>query len=148
MRMLIREFVPGDVLAVSGVVQRSLGEHYEPSLYMTLHNLWPRGFLVLESDGAVVGFVAAVISAPKAARILMLAVDPRHRSMSGGSRLMEAFCSNCIADGLDTVTLEVRKSNSKAKAFYERLGFGVTGEIERFYTNGEDAYKMSKQLLA
>lgn len=146
--MLIREFVPNDTAAVSGVVERSLGENYAPSLYLTIHNVWPQGFLVLEDEGRVVGFVASVMTAPRVARVLILAVDPGYRNRSGGSMLMDSLCSNCIARGLDTVTLEVRKSNSKAKLFYERLGFSVNGEIERFYTDGEDAYKMSKALLA
>ncbi len=146
--MLIRAFTPSDIPAVSKVVERSLGENYVPSLYMTVHNLWPEGFLVLEDQGAIVGFVASVMSAPKVARVLMLAVDPDHREMSGGSRLMEALYSSCIAKGLDTVVLEVRKSNARARAFYERHGFKVTGEAKCFYTNGEDADKMSRSLLS
>jgi len=146
--MLIRKFVPGDIPAVSKVVSKSLGENYEPSLYMTIHNLWPEGFLVLVDEGAIIGFVAAVVSGPKMARVLMLAVVPEHRGRSVGSSLMGALYSNCIARDLDTVVLEVRKSNAKAKMFYERQGFRVTGEIKRFYTNGEDADKMSKSLLS
>jgi ribosomal protein S18 acetylase RimI-like enzyme len=115
---------------------------------MTVHNLWPEGFLVLEDDRTVIGFVASVVSAPRVARVLMLAVDPAYMGRSGGSSLMKALYVNCIARGLDTVVLEVRKSNMKAKAFYEHQGFRVTGEIKCFYTNGEDAFKMSRQLLA
>lgn len=146
--MLVRSFVPGDTQAVASLVARSLGENYSPSLYMTVHNLWPDGFLVLEDERGIIGLVVSVVSAPRVARVLMLAVDPARRGRSGGSMLMEALYSSCIARGLDTVVLEVRKSNVKAKAFYERQGFRVTGEIERFYTNGEDAYKMSRPLLA
>lgn len=146
--MLVREFVPGDIQAVSRVVEKSLGERYEPSLYMTIHNLWHEGFLVLEDDGAIVGFVAAVVSAPKAARILMLAVVPEIRGRSGGSMLMDALYASCIARDLDRVVLEVRKSNARARAFYERHGFSISGEVKCFYTNGEDADKMSKSLLS
>lgn len=146
--MLIRKFVPGDIPAVSKVVERSLGEYYQPSLYMTVHNIWPEGFLVLEDEQQIIAFVASVVSGPKAARVLMLAVVPEHRGRSGGSMLMDALYSSCIARGLDTVVLEVRKSNGKAKAFYERQGFKVCGEIKCFYTNGEDAYKMSRSLLS
>jgi ribosomal-protein-alanine N-acetyltransferase len=145
--MLIRKFVPGDTRAVSKVVERSLGENYAPSLYMTVHNLWPDGFLVLEGEAGIIGFVAAVVSAPKAARVLMLAVDPDHRNRSCGSMLMDALYSSCISRGLDIVVLEVRKSNEKARLFYERQGFKVTGELKCFYTNGEDAHKMSRALL-
>jgi ribosomal-protein-alanine N-acetyltransferase len=146
--MLVRQFVPADIPAVSRVVQRSLGETYPPSLYMTVHNLWPEGFMVLEGEGGVVGFVAAVVAGPRVARVLMLAVEPEHREMSGGSRLMESLYSGCISKGLDTIVLEVRKSNARARSFYERHGFKVTGEIERFYTNGEGADTMSRSLLS
>ena len=145
--MLIRKFVPGDIPAVSKVVERSLGENYAPSLYMTVHNLWPEGLLVLESEVGIIGLVASVISGPKVARVLMLAVDPGHRGMSGGSMLMDALYSSCVARGLDTIVLEVRKSNARARLFYERQGFKVTGEIKCFYTNGEDADRMSRSLL-
>lgn len=146
--MLVRRFVPADIQAVSRVVQRSLGENYTPSLYMTVHNLWPEGFLVLEDEAGVIGFVASVVAGPGTARVLMLAVEPEHRDMSGGSMLMDALYSSCIARGLDTIVLEVRKSNPRAKAFYVRHGFKVTGEMKRFYTNGEDADTMSRQLLS
>ncbi len=145
--MLIRKFVPGDIPAVSKVVERSLGENYAPSLYMTVYNLWPDGLLVLESESGIIGLVASVISGPKVARVLMLAVDPDHRGRSGGSMLMDALYSSCIARGLDTIILEVRKSNARARLFYERQGFKVTGEIKCFYTNGEDADKMSRSLV-
>ena len=145
--MHIRRFVPGDIPAISRVVKNSLGENYAASLYLTVHNVFPDGFLVLEDEGSIVGFVASVVSGPKVARVLMLAVEPGHRGRSGGSMLMDALYSSCIARGLDTVALEVRKSNARARSFYERHGFKVTGEIRCFYTNGEDAYKMSRSIL-
>ncbi len=146
--MHIRAFVPEDVPAVSRVVEESLGESYAPSLYLTIHNIFPQGFLVLEEEGAIIGFVAAVVSGPKVARVLMLAVGPRHRGRSGGSMLMDALYSSCIARGIDTIVLEVRKSNARARMFYERQGFKVTGDVKCFYTNGEDAFRMCKSVLS
>lgn len=143
---LIRQFVPADIESVTKVVKRSLGETYPPSLYLTVHNLWPEGFMVLVEDGRVVAFLAAVVSGPKVARVLMLAVLPEHRRRAFGKHLMAELCAVSLTKGLDTVTLEVRKSNRQAMAFYERLGFSVFGEIERFYSNGEGAYKMMKVL--
>jgi ribosomal-protein-alanine N-acetyltransferase len=142
----IRQFVPMDVAAVTKVVKRSLGETYPPSLYLTVHNLWPEGFIVLEEDGRMVAFAAAVISGPKVARVLMLAVLPEHRRRSFGKKLMSDLYSVSLIRGLDTITLEVRKSNKNAISFYERLGFTVFGEIERFYSNGEGALKLMKVL--
>ena len=144
--ILVRPFSPTDVPWVMEIVRRSLGETYPPSLYLTVHNLWREGFLVLQADGVIVAFVATVPAGEKVARILMLAVLPEKRRMGYGQRLMGELYTNSIAKGLDTIILEVRKSNKEAIEFYERQGFGLTGEINNFYSNGEDAYKMSKTL--
>jgi len=144
--ILVRPFSPTDVPWVMEIVRRSLGETYPPSLYLTVHNLWREGFLVLQADGVIVAFVATVPAGEKVARILMLAVLPEKRRMGYGQRLMGELYTNSIAKGLDTVILEVRKSNKEAIEFYERQGFGLTGEINNFYSNGEDAYKMCKIL--
>ena len=92
------------------------------------------------------GFVAAVPSGDKIARVLMLAVVPEKRKRSYGQRLMIELYSSCAARGYDTIILEVRKSNKEALAFYEQQGFSVSGEIQAFYSNGEDAFKMEKVL--
>ncbi|MCU0852791.1 MAG: GNAT family N-acetyltransferase [Thermoplasmata archaeon] len=142
----IRAFSPTDIPHVMDIVKRSLGETYPPSLYLTIHNLWPEGFLVAIEDGRIEGFVATVPSGQKVARVLMLAVLPEVRGKSLGRNLMEQLYASCSMKGYDTVILEVRKSNGDAMAFYEFQGFSVTGEIGNFYSNGEDAYKMMKVL--
>lgn len=142
----VRPFSPTDIQAVMQIVERSLGETYPPSLYLTIHNLWREGFLVAQSDGKIVAFVAAVPSGQMVARVLMLAVLPDMRRTGHGRRLMSELYSGCLSKGFDTVILEVRMSNKDAINFYQGQGFSITGEIKNFYSNGEDAYKMSKTL--
>jgi ribosomal-protein-alanine N-acetyltransferase len=144
--MAIRRFSVSDIHSVMRVTKKSLGEVYPPSLYLTLHNIWPDGFMVLEVNGQIVGFVAAVESEKKVARVLMLAVLPEHRRRSYGSMLLAKLQDRCMADSFNEIKLEVRKSNVQAISFYERRGFSVSGEIRNFYLNGEDAYQMSKVL--
>jgi ribosomal protein S18 acetylase RimI-like enzyme len=115
-------------------------------LYLTVHNLWSDGFLVITEERKVVGFVAAVPTGQKVARVLMLAVMPENRRRSLGKILMGELYASCRAKGFDTVMLEVRKSNGAALAFYEREGFSIFGEIKSFYSNGEDAWKLTKNL--
>ena len=144
--MMIRRFSPSDMRSVMEIVESSLGESYPASLYLTLHNIWGDGFLVAEEDGRVVAFVAAVESEKQVARVLMLAVLKELRGRSLGSVLMKELYSRCVANGIHTMKLEVRKSNATAIAFYERQGFAVTGELENFYVNGEGAFVMTKVL--
>lgn len=144
--ILIRTFSPTDIPAVTKIVGESLGEVYPPSLYLTIHGLWREGFLVLLEDDKIAGFVATVPAGAKVARILMIAISPEHRRRSLGLKLMNELSANCLLKGMDTVILEVRKSNRDAIRFYEKQGFAVYGEIKTFYSNGEDAYKMMKVL--
>jgi len=144
--ILIRTFSPTDVQAVTKIVNESLGEVYPPSLYLTIHGLWRDGFLVILEDSRIVGFVAAVPAGAKVARILMLAVLPAYRRRSLGLKLMSELDANSLAGGMDTLILEVRKSNRDAIRFYEKQGFTVYGEIKAFYSNGEDALKMMRVL--
>jgi len=144
--ILARPFSPSDIPSIIRIVKDSLGENYPPSLYLTVHNLWSDGFLLLTDEGKVVGFVAAVPSGSKMARVLMLAVLPQFRKRTYGQRLMNELYERCVAQKMDTVVLEVRKSNKPAISFYERQGFSVYGEIKKFYSNGEDALKMMKVL--
>ncbi len=144
--ILIRAFSPTDIPSVMKIVSDSLGETYPPSLYLTIHNLWKDGFLVLAEDDTIVGFIAAVPAGGKVARVLMLAVSPMSRRRTLGQKLMSELYANSIMREIDTVILEVRKSNREAISFYEKQGFTVYGEIHAFYSNGEDAYKMMKVL--
>ena len=142
----VRQFAPQDVPSVAATVRDSLRENYPTSLYLDIHRWWCDGFLVAEEAGAVVGFVAAVVSAPQTARILMLAVYAPWRRRGIGSALMDAFLKECAMRGIRDIELEVRKSNEAAIRFYMRYGFEVTNLLPKFYTDGEDGFKMRRHL--
>ena len=142
----VRPFGPNDLAAVAAIVKDSLRENYPASLYLDIHRWWRDGFLVAEWHGSAVGFLAAVINAPQQARILMLAVYSSHRRHGFGSALMNAFLNECGMRGVKSVELEVRKSNVEAIGFYNRYGFETTSVLPRFYTDGEDGYKMMRHL--
>jgi ribosomal-protein-alanine N-acetyltransferase len=44
--------------------------------------------------------------------------------------------------------LEVRVSNDVALSLYKRTGFEVERTIREYYSDGEDAYIMSKKILS
>lgn len=144
--MKIRRFSITDIHSVTRVIKNSLGEIYPPSLYLTLHGIWPDGFMIAEENGQVTGLVAAVESEKRVARVLILAVLPEHRGRSHGSALLRKLEDRCLAGAFHAIKLEVRKSNLSALSFYERRGFSVSGEIKNFYLNGEGAYQMIKVL--
>jgi ribosomal-protein-alanine N-acetyltransferase len=60
--------------------------------------------------------------------------------------LVERAVAECRDRGAETVSLEVRPTNSAAIALYRSLGFRETGRRRNYYENGEDAILMECQL--
>ncbi len=144
--MQVRPFVPNDIPSIASIVREALRENYPTSLYLDIHRWWREGFLVAELDGHPVGFLAAVISSDGQARILMFAVSTGLRRRGIGRQLMDGFLRACAMRGLRRIELEVRTSNDEAIRFYKRYGFELAGVLPKFYTDGEDGYKMIRHL--
>lgn len=84
----------------------------------------PDLFLVGELEGEVVATVMAGYEGRRG-WINLLAVAPGHRRLSLGRSMMEA-AEHLLEDlGCPKVNLQVRSSNTKAIAFYERIGYGL-----------------------
>jgi [ribosomal protein S18]-alanine N-acetyltransferase len=142
----IRPFIPNDIPAIATIVREALRENYPTSLYLDIHRWWRDGFLVADHDGNPVGFLAAVISAERQTRILMFAVAAGYRRGGVGAKLMQAFLDACGRTGIRRIELEVRKSNTDGIRFYKRYNFQIAFALPAFYTDGEDGFKMIKEL--
>jgi ribosomal-protein-alanine N-acetyltransferase len=140
--VFIRSFELGDLTPVFDLACSELRERYTPSLFVNLHHYWPEGFILIEDLGIVQGFILGVMVSSAQARILMLAVRGDKRRRGYGTLLFHRFCAECAKKGVRYITLEVRESNIPAILFYGKMGFQSTGEIKRYYTDGEHAYKM------
>lgn len=140
--MQIRLFRPSDLPRVYELACTCLSENYNPTLFIDLCSYWPEGFIVLEHDSVIIGFVFGVLMSRSDARILMLAIDPTMRGRGLGTVLYREFHRECALKGIRNITLEVRVSNAIAIHFYEKHGFQINGRVPRYYSNGEDAFRM------
>lgn len=80
------------------------------------------------------------------ATIAQIAVDPIYQRQHLGSLLMEEIIKDAKAKKVRTITLEVRKNNEKAVNLYQKYGFKTTLTKEKYYSNGDDALYMMKEL--
>ncbi|MCI4318178.1 MAG: GNAT family N-acetyltransferase, partial [Thermoplasmata archaeon] len=143
----LRGFRPADVPQISLIVADALHEHYDSSLYLSLSQQWPEGFIVAaDSQDHPIGFLLGVSQLEGEARILMFAVDRDGRTHGTGTRLMESFLERCRGRGMHRVTLEVRVSNATAIRFYTRFRFSVTDLLRGYYSDGENGYQMARDL--
>jgi len=75
--------------------------------------------------------------------ITNIAVHPEFRRCRVASKLMDKILSACEEKDIESLTLEVRKSNSAARTLYEKYGFKAEGTRKGYYAdNGEDALIM------
>ncbi len=71
-----------------------------------------------------------------------IATDLRLRRQGFGRWLLEDALARARLTGSDTVTLEVRVSNSVAREFYRSYGFVESYRRRAYYQDGEDALVM------
>jgi len=76
-----------------------------------------------DKDGAAVGMALARRRSPRVGRITDLYVTPAERRFGVAEALVRAVAERFVADGVDTVDLEVMASNTAARSVYARWGF-------------------------
>lgn len=140
--LILRRFTITDLPQVYDLACTELKERYTPELFLNVFSCWSDGFIVIEDNRQIQGFILGITISKKEARILMLAVKDDMKRKGVGTILFREFCLKCAMKGIRYITLEVRKSNLSAINFYKKLGFEITGEIDHYYSDGESAYRM------
>ena len=114
---------------------------------------------LLTNDGIGVGYVLTLPTAPDAeptvvayggmlitvdeGQITNVAVHPDHRRKGFGDAIVRSLLRHAKDERLESVSLEVRASNTAAIALYKRAGFIEAGRRKGFYTKPtEDALVM------
>jgi ribosomal-protein-alanine N-acetyltransferase len=91
----------------------------------------------------VVGYVGVWLMVDEA-HVVAIAVRESYRRQGLGERLLYDAIELALANKQESVTLEVRRSNTSAQALYEKYRFLNVGVRKRYYSdNHEDAIVMS-----
>lgn len=80
------------------------------------------------------------------ATICQIAIHPGIQRHQLGSALMDEIINDCYAKKVRNLCLEVRKSNQKAINFYAKHGFIQKLIKPKYYSNGEDAIYMIREV--
>ncbi len=145
-----------DIPAVIEVNMKALPEHYSDYFYYEILAEFPETFLVAELSGELVGYAMCRIEygfshlkrlgLARKGHVVSVAVKEEHRGKGIGSRLMLASHEEMVKKTATECYLEVRVSNVEATAFYQKLGYKVTGRLEAYYKDGEGALVMATQV--
>uniref|UniRef100_A0A0N4ZIM4 N-terminal amino-acid N(alpha)-acetyltransferase NatA n=1 Tax=Parastrongyloides trichosuri TaxID=131310 RepID=A0A0N4ZIM4_PARTI len=149
----IRQARIDDMLKIQHCNQQCLPEHYKGSYYKYVLLGWPTLSFVAEDDnGKIIGYVMVKIDEEggddKKGFITSLSVARPYRKLGIGETLLR-LTSQALVDnyGATSVILQVRISNKNAINLYcNKLNFEKKSIIKEYYTDGEDAHLLSKDL--
>ncbi len=152
----LRKFMPDDLQSVTQINRLCLPENYMDFFFMDLHKRFPETFIVAEEDGKIVGYIMCRIEVGLASlslgglirkgHVVSIAVLPQGRRKGVAQQLMTKAMEGMRYYKAKLCYLEVRVTNEPGVALYKKLGFEVSRTIKGYYSDGEDAYVMTKKL--
>ena len=126
-------------------LDNNLTENYEESVFLTIHQRWPEGFLLVKDQKDIIGIGCGTVMPNEKLRILILALDQKFQGRGLGKKLMNQMIEASRIYGVQKVTLEVRK-DSDAINFYRKLRFSSVDVLPCYYQDGCDGIVMERQL--
>jgi ribosomal-protein-alanine N-acetyltransferase len=141
------EIVPFNESHVDDVLKISIMGFKTPwtreSIQKELDNSAAR-YLVAIKDDVVIGFGGLWLILDEG-HVTNIAVHPEYRGIGAGDMLLEGLIEICKLEGIASMTLEVRVSNTSARNLYKKHGFIEEGIRKKYYTDtNEDGVIMWK----
>ena len=140
----IKIFAPEHIAAAAEIERLCFSEPWSPEalLYMCKS---PNTYAVaVMIDGRLAAYGGCEFVPPEA-HIVNIATHPDFRRRGCASALIDALEEFLSSKGVDSIFLEVRVSNTPARALYERKGFRTVGVRKNYYRfPTEDAEVMLK----
>ncbi|MCW4007226.1 MAG: ribosomal protein S18-alanine N-acetyltransferase [Candidatus Bathyarchaeota archaeon] len=152
----LRKFKPDDLQSVMQINRLCLPENYTDYFFMDLYQRFPETFLVAEENGKIIGYIMCRIEVGlsnlglggliRKGHVVSIAVLPEGRRKGVAQALMTAAMEGMRYYKAKQCYLEVRVTNVAGISLYKKLGFEISRIIEGYYSDGENAYLMTKKL--
>lgn len=139
--MLIRQFVPEDIMRVQEIENVSFDQSYGIKMFEKLYEIGA-GFLVAEVKGFVRGYVIFWVKYENEGHIISIAVEKGYRNLKIGSKLLYQAILILSGCEIDKITLEVEEHNESAIKLYKNFGFKVDRLVPNYYGNNKGAILM------
>lgn len=131
----------GDIYYVAEIEEKIFkDEAYHLSLLMYLHRYCGDFFIVARINGHVVGYAIACPEDRGRLHLYSIAVREEYRERGIGKKLLRTIIEKARKTGFREIYLEVRVDNLPAIKLYEKMGFKRKGLLEKYYSDGTDAY--------
>jgi ribosomal-protein-alanine N-acetyltransferase len=145
----IRRARPTDIPEIMAIERECFVEPWDEEVFVQTMEWTPFHFFVTLAGGRLRGFIVGCMETTGPAtygHISNLGVTGEYRGRGLGRILVSRLEQQFIVDGAEGVLLEVRVSNTGAQEFYRRLGYQEAFLLSGYYSNGEDALVMMKEI--
>jgi ribosomal-protein-alanine N-acetyltransferase len=144
LRVSVRLPQPGDVRSLEAAERVCFTDPW-PGQYFVSELFAPGRFhrLLVDPAGDLVAYLFAAWQYLDL-HILKVATLPPYRRQGLAGRLMALAERHAVEMGGDSVTLEVRTSNTGAITMYHAFGYHRSGIRRQYYSDGENAVIMTK----
>jgi ribosomal-protein-alanine N-acetyltransferase len=142
----VRLAASGDLARVVEIERASFSDPWSFTAFRSALGAERLNFHVAVSDGVVIGYAVSWCVIDEA-ELANLAVHPSRRGHRVGALLLDRAMADAREAGCVVMHLEVRESNTAARALYESRGFGMVGRRKRYYREPvEDALILRARL--
>jgi [ribosomal protein S18]-alanine N-acetyltransferase len=152
----LHKFAPDDLQNVMQINRVCLPENYTDFFFMDLYQRFPEIFIVAEENGEIAGYIMCRIEVGlsnygfggliRKGHVVSIAVLPQYRRKGIAQAVITRALEGMQYYKAKQCFLEVRVTNEAGILLYKKLCFEVTRTLNGYYSDGEDAYVMTKRL--
>lgn len=138
-----RQMIEDDLTQILEIEKKSFATPWTyDAFYNELHTNQFAHYIVAEVDHQIIGYCGLWVIIDEG-HITNIAILPEYRGNGLGEQLLREVMRSAKEYGAETLTLEVRVTNTVAQNLYRKLGFQNGGIRKSYYTdNYEDALVM------
>ncbi|MDP5053320.1 MAG: GNAT family N-acetyltransferase [Congregibacter sp.] len=148
-RRRLREAVAADIPALQDIEHQCfVTDRIKPRQMRYLLSKAKALNLVAETSGEVLAYSCCLTPAAmnRPARLYSLAVRPEQQGQGLARALLRRLVKLLRVRGYERLRLEVRATDERTLALYQRLGFRTLRRIDNYYEDGETALRLELKL--
>lgn len=142
--MIIRSLNKDDIPFLISA-RETFSDAWDEKMLLSAFNAGNFYGFIAETDGRRAGFITYSVSVDTAdLQDLFVTISCRKKGV--GTTLVAEFIKDAKLRGVKKLFLEVRESNMPAIDLYKKAGFTFLSERKKYYSDGENAFVLIKEL--
>ena len=145
---MLRTVTSSDITKLCALEKATQADPWSREVFEKCFQAKSLGWVIDPTADKVTGFILILLQLNEC-HILNICVDPSLQRQGYGTQLLSHALMEAKQQGAEIVYLEVRRSNEKAIALYQKMGFEKMGERKDYYLAAggrEDAWVFARKL--